>query len=114
MIIEFHYKRYMEFKQQGLIWLAELPDNFECCFSEMNVERLKIKLGEICEALGKDGRRFQKFQIAFSDVEGLLHLLQNNTQPLAMVETLEKSFQAILENYSKDIYEFFPSCDTGH
>lgn len=109
MIIEFHYKRYMEFKQQGLIWLAELPDNFECCFSEMNVERLKIKLGEICEALGKDGKRFQKFQIAFSDVEGLLHLLQNNTQPLAMVETLEKSFQAILEKIIPKTYmSFFP------
>lgn len=109
MIIEFHYKRYLEFKQQGLPALAGLPDNFECCFSEMNVERLKIKLGEICEALGKDGRRFQKFQIAFSDVEGLLHLLQNNTQPLEMVETLEKSFQLILEKIIPKTYmSFFP------
>ncbi len=106
IITEFHYKRYLAFKQQGLPMLGVLPDNFECNFSEMKINKLKTALGEICKALNKDGRRFRKFQIAFSDVEDLL---QNNTQPLAMVETLEKSFQVILEKVIPKTYmSFFP------
>jgi hypothetical protein len=106
IITEFHYKRYIAFKQQGLSILGALPDNFECNFSEIKINKLKIALGEICKVLNKDGRRFRKFQIAFSDVEDLL---QNNTQPLAMVETLEKSFQVISEKIiPKTFMSFFP------
>ncbi|MCH8011513.1 MAG: hypothetical protein IIA61_06135 [Candidatus Marinimicrobia bacterium] len=106
IITEFHYKRYLAFKQQGLPILGALPDNFECTFSEMKINKLKAALGEICKALHKEGRRFKKFQIAFSEVEDLLQYI---TQSVATVETLEKSFQVISEKIiPKTFMSFFP------
>ena len=105
IITEFHYKRYLSFKQQGASMLTTLPNDFNCNFSQMDVGTLKIVLGEICKALNKEGRRFQKFQVAFGDVEDLLQ----HSNKTVTTEILEKSFQVILEKIIPKTYmSFFP------